>query len=244
MYLHHSQIVKMDVTVVLFVEFPNLQFHYDPIFDSLYITGACHFCLYFFAHKDFVILLVHPLFDLAAPYIAISLQVAHPVPPALASPLQVVPSFSLDDDEDPSEASTSSHGSSFRPSNSYTPAEPGMANGFLFLASDQRPQPPSRLQCIAQPYFGVFMTLGHRFSVFLYLSEGYCTKMSCKDPKRQFFTTTDHFILFDGPNTCTNLLVYDSLKLGIDMYVCICVCVCVYQRWCYFISFTGLYNCY
>ena len=53
-----------------------------------------------------------------------------------ASPPQVVPSLSLDDDDDPSEALASSPGSSSKPSDSYTPAEIGMANEFLSSASD------------------------------------------------------------------------------------------------------------
>ena len=130
----------MDVTAVLFIEFLDLQFHYDPMFNFLYIIGACHFCLHFFADIDFSVPLFHLLFDLAAPYLAISFQVAHPAPPAAppssASPPQVVPSLSLDDDEDPSEASTSSHGSSSWPKDSYTLGKPDMANKFLFFASD------------------------------------------------------------------------------------------------------------
>ena len=86
--------------------------------------------------RDFVVPLFHPLFNLAAPYMTVSLQVAHPAPPALTSPPQVVPSLSLDDDEDPSEAVASSHGSSSGPKDSYTLAEPDMANGFLSSASD------------------------------------------------------------------------------------------------------------
>ena len=130
----------MDATTVLFIEFPDLQFHYDAMFDSLYITGACHFHMYFFAHRDFAVPFFHPLFDLAAPYIAIFLQVAHPAPPttppAPASPPQVVPSLSFDDDEDLSEASASSYGLSSGPSDNYTPAKLGMANEFLSLAFD------------------------------------------------------------------------------------------------------------
>ena len=63
---------------------------------------------------------------------------AHPAPPPAtppASPPQVVP-FLSPDDEDPSEASESSFDSSSRPNDDYTPAEPGMANGFLSSASD------------------------------------------------------------------------------------------------------------
>ena len=71
MYPCHSQTVMMDVMVVLFIEFPDLQFHYDLMFDSLYITSSCHFHLYFFAYRGFAVPHFHPLFDLAAPYIAI-----------------------------------------------------------------------------------------------------------------------------------------------------------------------------
>ena len=83
-YPHHSQTATMDAMAVLFITFPDLQFHYDPMFDSLYITGTCHFRLYFFARRDFAVPLFHPLFDLTAPYIAISLQVAYPAPPAVS----------------------------------------------------------------------------------------------------------------------------------------------------------------
>ena len=140
MYPHHSQTTTIDATVMLFIEFPDLQYHYDTMFDSLYITDACHFRLYFFGRRDFIVSLFHPLFDLATTYIANSLQVAHTAPSVaprvLASPRQVVPSLSLDNDEDPSEALASSYGSFSGPSDSYTPAELGMANGFLSSASD------------------------------------------------------------------------------------------------------------
>ena len=116
------------------------------MFDSLYIIGAYHFRLYFFARRDFAVTLFHPLFDPTAPYIAISLQVAHPGPPAAqpapTSPPQVVPSLSLNDDEEPSEASTSFRGSSSGPSNSYTLAKLGTMNGFFSSTSDKRLQPP------------------------------------------------------------------------------------------------------
>ena len=78
MYPRYSQTMKMDVTTILFIEFPDLQLHYDPMFDSLYITGTCHFRLYFFFRRDSVVPFFHPLFDLATPYIAITLHVAHP----------------------------------------------------------------------------------------------------------------------------------------------------------------------
>ena len=111
--------------------------------NSVYITDAYRFYLYFFFLRDFVVPLSHPLFDLTAPFIAISLHMVHPTPPLAplvatppASPPQVVPSFSLDDDDDLLEASESSSGSSFTPNDGYSPTEPDMANGFLSSASD------------------------------------------------------------------------------------------------------------
>ena len=105
MYPHHFQITKIDATAVFFIEFLGLQFHRDPIFDSLYITNTCHFRLYFFARRDFTVQLFHPLFDLAALYIVTTLHMAHPAPPAappaLPLPPQVIPSLSSE--SDPSE---------------------------------------------------------------------------------------------------------------------------------------------
>ena len=128
---------------ILFIELPNLQFHIDPMIDSVYITGTCRFRLYFFFHRDFAVPLFHLLFGPTVPFIVIPLHMAQPAPPPVpltatppTSPPQVVPSLSLDDDDDPLEVSASSPGSSFEPSDSYTPAELGVANGFLSLASD------------------------------------------------------------------------------------------------------------
>ena len=84
MYPRHSQTATVDATIVLFIEFLDLQLHYDPMFCSLYMTGTCRFCFYFFFHRDFVVPLFHPLFDLTTPYIAIALHVAHPAPPPAA----------------------------------------------------------------------------------------------------------------------------------------------------------------
>ena len=132
----------MDTTIVLFLEFPDLQLHHDQMFDSLYIVGSCRFHLYFFSHRDFAIPLFHPAFDLSIPYFIIPLHVAHPAPsspptaPAAltvappASPTQVVPQLPLSSDSDPSEA-TNSPSSSFEPDVDYTLAGPDMANDFL-----------------------------------------------------------------------------------------------------------------
>ena len=62
MYLRHSQTAAMDATALLFIEFLDLQVHYDPIFGSLYITGTCRFRFYFFALIDFAVPLFHPQF--------------------------------------------------------------------------------------------------------------------------------------------------------------------------------------
>ena len=142
MYPCRSQALDQAAMAILFIEFLDLQFHIDPMIDSVYITGTCYFRLYFFFHRDFVIPFSHPLFDPAAPFIAIPLYMAHPVPP-LAAPVvtppisspQVVPSLSPDDD-DPSEVADSSSSSSSRLDDGYAPIEPGMAIGFSSLASD------------------------------------------------------------------------------------------------------------
>ena len=125
---------------VLFIEFPELHIHLDPFIDSVYISGSCHFQHYFFFYRDFAVPLMHPLFDPAAPYIAILLYMAHPFPPPPAtaatttappmSPPQHVPSISLSEEEDPSEATSSSSSSSALGSG-YAPTDTGMANGFL-----------------------------------------------------------------------------------------------------------------
>ena len=124
-------------TGVLFIEFSKLHIHLDPFIDFVYISGSCHFRLYFFFRRHFVVPLTHPLFDPAAPYIVIPLYVAHPFPPSLAapaappaSPPQQVPSISLSEEEDPSE-DTSSSSSSSAPNSGYAPVNAGMVNGFL-----------------------------------------------------------------------------------------------------------------
>ena len=128
----------MVTTAVLFIEFPDLQLHYDPMFDSLYITVTCRFRLYFFFHRDFAVPLFHSLFDPTTPYIAIALQVAHPGSPPVApvatpltSPPQMVLSLSLGDGSNSSKVADSSPSSSSGSSANYIPMEPCMANGFL-----------------------------------------------------------------------------------------------------------------
>ena len=126
----------METTATLFLEIPDIHLHYDPMYDSLYIVGSCHFCLYLFSNRDFAAPLFHLTFDPAAPYFAISLHVAHPAPlpapaaPLPASPLQAVPDFPLSPESDSSEASSSSSSSSGS-SVDYSPAGPAMANGYL-----------------------------------------------------------------------------------------------------------------
>ena len=123
----------------LFLEIPDIHLHYDPLYDSLYIVGSCHFRLYLFSNRDFAAPLFHPTFGPAAPYFAILLHVAHPAPPPApvapaaplpASPLQAVPDFPLSPESNPSEASGSSSSSS-GPSASYSSVGPGMANGYM-----------------------------------------------------------------------------------------------------------------
>ena len=122
----HSQIAAVDMTVVLFIEFPDLEVQYDTVFGSLYITGTCHFRFYFFTLRDFTVPLFHLQFDPAAPYIAIALHMAHLArlaPPATtppASPPQVIPA--LPSESDPFEELPSSSSSSSRPSADYIPA--------------------------------------------------------------------------------------------------------------------------
>ena len=129
----------METTATLFVEIPDLELHYDPMYNSLYIVGSCHFRLYLLSNRDFNAPLFHPTFDLAAPYFVIPLHVAHlapplapaaPTAPLQASPLQAVLDFSLGLESDPSEASGSSSSSSGTAA-SYSPAEPGMVNGYM-----------------------------------------------------------------------------------------------------------------
>ena len=98
------------VTGVLFIEFPDLHLHLDPVLEFVYITGSCHFYFYFFFSRDFAVPLTHPLFDPTAPYIAILIYMAHPFPPlaaaaaapaaSLATSPQQVPSISLSEEED------------------------------------------------------------------------------------------------------------------------------------------------
>ena len=126
----------MDTTATLFIEILDMKLHYDPMFDSLYIVGSCHFRLYLFSNRNFATPLFHPAFDPTALYFAIPLHVAHPAPPLAptappqVSPSQVVLDIPLSPESDPSEASSSSSSSSGS-SADYSPAKPGMANGHL-----------------------------------------------------------------------------------------------------------------
>ena len=136
----HSQTLVMEAMTVLFIELPEMQLHYDPMFDSLYIVGSCRFRLYLFSHQDFGIPLFHPTFDPLVPYFAMPLYVAHPTPPPPptapttptapvatppTSPPPVVPDIPLSLESDPSEASDSPS-SSFGPDADYTPVGPSI----------------------------------------------------------------------------------------------------------------------
>ena len=125
----------MAVTTILFVELLELQFHYDLVIDSLYITTTYHIRLYFFFRHDFAVPLFSPLFNPTAPFLAIPLYMAHPAALPVApsvSPPQLVPSLSLNGD--PLEIVDSSSSSS-APDDSYAATDLGMANGFLSLES-------------------------------------------------------------------------------------------------------------
>ena len=129
----------MDATAVVFIEFPRLQLHYNPTYDSLYIVGSCRFRVYFFSSSDFTVPLFHPMFDPTVPYFAFPVSVAPPAPPPPApaaqadpipaSPLHMVPGDPMDAEDDPSEATDSSSSSS-GPDDS-SPIGPAMANGHL-----------------------------------------------------------------------------------------------------------------
>ena len=80
-FSHHYQTLVMEAMTVLFIELSEMQLHYDPMFDSLYIVGSCRFQLYLFSHRDFGIPLFHPAFDPSVWYFAMPLHVAHPAPP-------------------------------------------------------------------------------------------------------------------------------------------------------------------
>ena len=126
----HSQIPEVEAIAVLFVEIPDMQLHYDPMFDSLYIVGSCRFRIYFFSRGDFAVPLFHPTFDPSTPYIAFPLHVAHPAPPAapLAAPPPGFPADPLDPESDLSEATGSSSSSG---PDDYAYARLGMANDYV-----------------------------------------------------------------------------------------------------------------
>ena len=92
--------------------------------DSIYIISTCVSIYISFSAEILSSLFLTTTYGASCTHLA-----------PLASPSQVVPSLSLDD-EDPSKALESSSGSSSRSSDDYTPAEPGMANGFLSSTSD------------------------------------------------------------------------------------------------------------
>ena len=124
----------MDIaaTIILFVEMPELQWHYNHVIDSLYMTATCQLCLYIFFHRDFVVPLFSPLFDPASPFLAILLYIAHPIPPSVAPPTtppQLAHPTSFEND--PSEMVDSFSSSSSALDNNCAPIDSGMANRFL-----------------------------------------------------------------------------------------------------------------
>ena len=146
---HYTQTMDMVAIVIIIAELLELQLHFDPVIDSLYITTTCRVCLYIFFHRDFVVSLFSLLFNPAAPFLVIPLHMTHsaaPLIPPPTSPSQVVPSLSSDGD--PSEAADSSSSPSSTLDYGYAPADLGMVNGLLSSESIQRSHPASRLQYI------------------------------------------------------------------------------------------------
>ena len=84
----------MAATAIHFAELLKLQFHYDSMIDSLYITATCRFRLYFFFRCDVAVPLFSPLFDLITPFLATPMYMAHPAAPPV-SPPQLVPFLSF-----------------------------------------------------------------------------------------------------------------------------------------------------
>ena len=119
--------------IILFVEMPELQWHYDYVIDSLYMTATYRFHLYIFFHRDFVVPLLSLLFDLAAPFLAIPQYMAHPIPSHQVPPIAILPqpAHLASYESDPSEMVDSSSSSSSTLGDGYAPTDLGMANGFL-----------------------------------------------------------------------------------------------------------------
>ena len=130
--------MDMAATIILFAEMPGLQWHYDYVIESLYMTATCQFRLYIFFHWDFVVPLFSLLFDPVAPFLAISLHMAHPIPPHQVQPPVAPPrpAHPASSESKPSEmVDSSSSSSSSGPDDDYAPADSGMAIGFLSLES-------------------------------------------------------------------------------------------------------------
>ena len=129
----------MAVTIIRFAKMPKLQWHYDHVINSLYVTTTCRFHLYIFFHLDFVVPLFSPLFYPTTLFLVISLYMAYSIPlhqvPPPAAPPQLAHPISFE--SDPSETVGSSFSSSSGPDNNYVLADPDMANGFLFSESIQ-----------------------------------------------------------------------------------------------------------
>ena len=70
-------------TMILFAEVPEWHWHYDQFMDSLYLTATSRVHLYKLIQRAFDVPMISPLFDLAAPFLEVSLYMAHPdlVPP-------------------------------------------------------------------------------------------------------------------------------------------------------------------
>ena len=134
MYPCHSQMAGIVTTIIFYAEVPEWQWHYDIALDSLYLMATICFRLYIFFHRAFATPVHSSLFDLAFPYLAIPVHLAHPLAlaPAPSQPVQQVPLES-----DPLEETDSSSSSSGASDDGYALADSSMANGFLPSESTQ-----------------------------------------------------------------------------------------------------------
>ena len=93
--------MTMMASVVVYLEAPNWQWHYDHAMNSMYLMGQVQVRLYVFFQHSFAVSILSPFFNPKASFDGIPLYMAHPV---FASP---PPSPSVSMETDPSKASSS-----------------------------------------------------------------------------------------------------------------------------------------
>ena len=125
---YHSQTMDMAMTIMLFAEMAELQWHYDHVIDFLYMTATYRLCLYIFFCRDFAVPPFSPLFDPLSPFLVIPLYMAHPIRPPTAPPQ---PAYLASSESDPSQMVDSTFSSSSAADDDYAPADFGMVNRFL-----------------------------------------------------------------------------------------------------------------